>query len=67
LTQLRFTPESRATDNVLEQRLFGRTDFAAGKMRRVEPDWAALACELKLPGVSMIILWEEQRQAQVEG
>lgn len=36
-----------ATDDVLEQRLFGRTDFAAGRRRRVEPDWAALARELK--------------------
>ena len=40
-----------ATDDVLEQRLFGRTDFAAGRRRRVEPDWAALARELKRPGV----------------
>ena len=31
-----------ATDDVLEQRLFGRTDFAAGRRRRVEPDWGAL-------------------------
>ena len=56
-----------ATDDVLEQRLFGRTDFAAGRRRRVEPDWAALARELKRPGVSMMILWEEYRQAQADG
>ena len=43
----------------LEQQLFGRSDFAASKRRRVEPDWAALARELKRPGVSMMILWEE--------
>ena len=56
-----------ATDDVLEQRLFGRTDFAAGRRLRVEPDWAALARELKRPGVSMMILWEEYRQAQADG
>jgi len=56
-----------ATDDVLQQRLFGRTDFAAGRRRRVEPDWAALARELKRPGVSMMILWEEYRQAQADG
>src|SRR5271169_6864449 len=37
------------TDDLLEHRLF-------------EPDWAALARELKRPGVTMMILWEEYRE-----
>jgi transposase len=49
------------TDDVLEQRLFGRAGVATGQRRRIEPDWAALARELKRPGVTMMILWEEYR------
>ena len=49
------------TDEVLEQRLFGRAAIAAGQRRRVEPDWADLARELKRPGVTMMVLWEEYR------
>src|SRR5208282_2698058 len=50
------------TDEVLEQRLFGRAAIAAGQRRRVEPDWADLARELKRPGVTMMVLWEEYRE-----
>ena len=56
-----------ATDEVLELRLFGRSDFSAGQRRRVEPDWAALTRELKRPGVNMMVLWEEYRQAHPGG
>ena len=55
------------TDDVLEQRLFGRTGVATGQRRRVEPDWAALARELKRPGVTMMILWEEYREINPDG
>ena len=55
------------TDEVLEQRLFGRAGFATGQRRRAEPDWAALARELKRPGVTMMILWEEYREINQEG
>jgi len=50
------------TDDVLEQRLFGRAGVAVGQRRRSEPDWARLARELKRPGVTMMILWEEYRE-----
>ena len=36
-------------------------------MRRAEPDWAALAREMKRPGVTMTILWEEYRETQSGG
>jgi transposase len=55
------------TDAVLEQRLFGRAGVATGQRRRTEPDWAALARELKRPGVTMMILWEEYRETNQEG
>ena len=44
------------TDEVLELRLFGRAGVETGQRRRVEPEWAALARELKRPGVTMMIL-----------
>ena len=55
------------TDEALELRLFGRVGTATGQRRRAEPDWAALARELKRPGVTMTILWEEYREAQQGG
>jgi len=55
------------TDEVLEQRLFGRTGVATGQRRRAEPEWATLARELKRPGVTMMILWEEYREVQPGG
>ena len=55
------------TDAVLEQRLFGRAGVEPGQRRRVEPEWAALARELKRPGVTMMILWEEYREINQEG
>jgi transposase len=55
------------TDAVLEQRLYGRAGVATGQRRRFEPDWAALARELKRPGVTMMILWEEYREINPDG
>ena len=51
----------------LETRLFGRAGVTQGQRRRAEPDWAALARELKRPGVTMSILWEEYREVHPEG
>jgi transposase len=59
------------TDEALELRLFGRTGAPTGQrrlnVRRAEPDWAALAREMKRPGVTMTILWEEYRETQSGG
>ena len=55
------------TDDVLEQRLFGRAGVATGQRRRIEPDWAAQARELKRPAVTMMILWEEYREINQDG
>jgi transposase len=55
------------TDDALERRLFGRTGAPTGQRRRAEPDWAALSRELKRPGVTMTILWEEYREVHPEG
>jgi transposase len=55
------------TDEVLEHRLFGHAGTRPGFRRRPEPDWAALACELKRPGVNLMVLWEEYRAIHREG
>ncbi|MCC8960549.1 IS21 family transposase [Bradyrhizobium sp. Pear77] len=55
------------TDAVLEQRLFAHAGVRRGFRRRVEPDWASLACELKRPGVNLMVLWEEYRAVHPEG
>src|SRR6202020_3108567 len=55
------------TEEALEARRFGRAGVTQGRRRRAEPDWAALARELKRPGVTMSILWEEHREAHPEG
>jgi transposase len=54
-------------DDILEERLFTKKGFKAGQRRRIELNWAALACELKRPGVSLLILWEEYRDAHPDG
>ena len=54
------------SDDELEQRLFAHTAIKSGQRRRSEPDWAALARELKRPGVNLMVLWEEYRQVHPE-
>ena len=55
------------TDDVLEQRLFTRSGVRPGRRRHNEPDWAALAREIKRPGVNLIVLWEEYREVNPDG
>jgi len=55
------------SDEVLNERLFGRPSTQTGLRRRAEPDWAALAREMKRPGVQLQILWEEYRAIHPEG
>ena len=55
------------TDDVLEQRLFGRAGVATGHGGRIQPDWVPMARELKRPAVTMMILWEEYREINQDG
>jgi len=55
------------TDGVLEQRLFAHAGVKRGFRRRDEPDWGSLACELKRPGVNLMVLWEEYRAVDPAG
>jgi transposase len=55
------------SDEVLEQRLFSNAGSKRAGRRRTEPDWAALARELKRPGVNLVVLWEEYRAGHPDG
>jgi transposase len=55
------------TDAVLEERLFAAGGPKPGTRRRLEPDWAALAREMKRPGVNLMVLWEEYGAAHPGG
>ena len=53
------------TDELLELRLYPPPTVA--KDRRPQPDWAAVHRELRRPGVTLQLLWEEHRAAYPEG
>ncbi len=64
---LRWPLPGELTDDALERQLFARAGVQPGARRRPEPSWADLAVELKKPGVTLMVLWEEYRAAQPEG
>jgi transposase len=55
------------TDEALERLLFPAPSCKAGGRRYPEPDWAALVCEMKRPGVTLLILWEEYDTVHPQG
>ena len=56
------------TDEVLEARLFpASTARAQAKARRPTPEWALIHRELKRPGVTLLLLWEEYRGQHPNG
>jgi transposase len=65
--QLAWPLPDELTDELLEARLFTKTVGASGARRRPEPDWGHLVRELKRPGVTMMILWDEYRQVWPQG
>lgn len=55
------------TDEAIEARLFERAGVKQGMRRRPEPNWAELVVEMKRPGVTLQILWEEYRAVHPGG
>jgi transposase len=53
-------------DAALEARLYP-PPVSAGKVERPQPDWPTLHRELKRPGVTLQLLWEEHRAAHPDG
>jgi transposase len=58
---------SDLTDEALEQLLFPAPSRKLGARHYPEPDWAALVREMKRPGVSLSILWEEYDAVHPQG
>jgi transposase len=57
----------RLTDGALEALLFAGAGAPPGQRRKAEPDWAAVHRELRRPGVTLMLLWEEYRAATPDG
>lgn len=51
-------------DTALEERLYRRPELPA---KRPVPNWEAIHAELRKPGVTLQLLWEEYRQAHPDG
>ena len=54
------------TDEELEYRLYPPPTVAA-RDRRPQPEWAAVHRELRRPGVTLQLLWEEHRAVHPDG
>ena len=54
------------TDETLEDRLYP-PPAVASKERRPQPDWATVHRELRRPGVTLQLLWEEHRATHPDG
>jgi transposase len=52
-------------DVALERMLF--TPAFGGEPTRPQPDWSRLHAELRRPGVTLLLVWEEYRAGQPDG
>jgi DNA replication protein DnaC len=60
-------PVPAALDDVaLERKLF-TPPFTAAEVLRPQPEWARIHAELRRPGVTLLLLWEEYRAGQPDG
>jgi transposase len=55
------------TDGALEALLFAGAGAMVGQRRKAEPEWAEVHRELRRPGVTLMLLWEEYRAANPGG
>lgn len=53
-------------DTALERRLF-TPPFTPPEALRPQPEWARIHAELRRPGVTLLLLWEEYRAGQPDG
>src|SRR3954462_9297679 len=64
---LRWPLPATLTDRVLEAMLYVGHGSQQGARRKTEPDWAYVHHELRRPGVTLMLLWEEYRQREPGG
>ena len=55
------------TDRVLEAMLYASAGALQGLRRKAEPDWTHVHRELRRPGVTLMLLWEEYRASEPDG
>ena len=55
------------SDAVLEAMLYAGAGRPQGSRGKAEPDWTHVHHELRRPGVTLMLLWEEYRQAEPDG
>ena len=55
------------SDRALEAMLYAGHGSRQGERRKAEPDWAHVHHELRRPGVTLMLLWEEYRQREPDG
>src|SRR5437660_2909312 len=55
------------SERVLEAMLYAGPGTQRGSRRKVEPEWMHVHHELRRPGVTLMLLWEEYRQATPDG
>ena len=55
------------TDGALEALLFAGAGAMMGQRRKSEPDWPLVHRELRRPGVTLMLLWEEYRATSPGG
>jgi transposase len=55
------------SDRVLEAMLYAGAGASQGMRRKAEPDWVHTHHELRRPGVTLMLLWEEYRQSAPGG
>jgi transposase len=67
VTGLRWPLPVTLTDRVLEAMLYAGHGSQQGARRKSEPDWAYVHHELRRPGVTLMLLWEEYRQREPGG
>jgi transposase len=63
---LRWPLPATLTDRVLEAMLYAGHGSQQAR-RKAEPDWAYVHHELRRPGVTLMLLWEEYRQCEPNG
>ena len=64
---LRWPLPATLSDRVLEAMLYAGHGSQQGARRKAEPDWAHVHHELRRPGVTLMLLWEEYRQREPDG
>src|SRR3954471_3418462 len=61
---LRWPLPATLSDRVLEAMLYAGHGSQQGARRKSEADWAWVHHELRRPGVTLMLLWEEYRQRE---